>query len=152
MCHLWILCCFLSKCSNGSDNKGLKCTGCLVRIESKDQQQQTKERLIFLIKRFDADFNSGNSSSKLQQMASHVAKTLPPLLRSLLKYKMATWSYLPFDSRLCWVVLSSLPLGWVFLLLSFGFLISQNRYQRNIYPLIYSGRNIYPLIYSGGNI
>ena len=43
----------------------------LVRIECKDHQP-TKERLIFTIKRFDADFNSGNSSSKLQQMASHV--------------------------------------------------------------------------------
>ena len=126
-------------CSNGSDNKGLKCTGCLVRIESKDQQRRGsffRPRDLMLISIRGIWYQ--NSNKWLHMFSS--AKTLPPLLHSLLT-KMATWSYLPFASRLCWVLLSSLPLGWVCLLLSFGFLISQTRFQRNIYPLIYSGRS-----------
>ena len=90
-----ILCCFLSMCSKGSDNKGLKCTGCLVRIESKDQQRRGsffRPRDLMLISIRGIWYQ--NSNKWLHMFSS--AKTLPPLLHSLLT-KMATWSYLPLE-------------------------------------------------------
>ena len=85
-------------CSNGSDNKGLKCTGCLVRIECKDQHQQQwrgsflRSRDLMLIS--TRGIWAQNSNKWIHMFSS--AKTLPPLLHSLLT-KMATWSYLTLE-------------------------------------------------------